>query len=79
MKLDYPTILINFLSEYAAFTPFNFRNATSQVITDPENGHYLLVCLGWQDERYLYNTVFHFDLEDNKPPTHIHFFRLNHI
>lgn len=66
MKLDYPTILINFLSEYAALTPINFPNATNQVVTDPENGHYLLVRLGWQDDRYHYNTVFHFDLKGNK-------------
>lgn len=66
MKLDYPTALCNFLSEYATLTPVNFRNATNQVIADQENGHYLLVRFGWQENRYLYNTVFHFDLEENK-------------
>jgi len=65
-NIDNSTALINFLSEYAAITPINFRNANSQVITDPENGHYLLVRLGWQDDRYLYNTVFHFDLKGDK-------------
>ena len=65
-KKDYRTTLLTFLSEYAAITPVNFRNATSQVITDHENGHYQLVRFGWQENRYLYNTVFHFDLEENK-------------
>lgn len=63
---DYQTTLLAFLSEYATITPINFRNATNQVITDHENGHYLLVRFGWQENRYLYNTVFHFDLEENK-------------
>lgn len=66
MQKDYQTALLSFLAEYATLTPINFRNANNQVITDPENGHYLLVRLGWQDDRYLYNTVFHFDLQDNK-------------
>lgn len=65
-NIEYPTALINFLTEYAAFIPINFRNAISQLITDHENGHYLLIRFGWQENRYIYNTVFHFDLEENK-------------
>lgn len=65
-RLNNQTTLLIFLTEYAAFTPINFRNASSQVIPDHENGHYLLVRLGWQDDRYHYHTIFHFDLEENK-------------
>ena len=63
---DYQTALLTFLAEYAAFTPINFPNTTSQVIADRENGHYQLVRFGWQEHRYLYNTVFHFDLEGDQ-------------
>ena len=64
--LNYQTALLTFLAEYAAFTPINFPNATSQVIVDRENGHYQLVRFGWKENRYLYNTVFHFDLEGDQ-------------
>ena len=63
---DYRTALLTFLSEYAAITPINFPNATNQVITDHKNGHYQLVRFGWFENRYFYNTIFHFDLESDK-------------
>jgi XisI protein len=65
-NLNYQTALLTFLAEYAAFTPINFPNATIQVIADRENGHYQLVRFGWKENRYLYNTVFHFDLEGDQ-------------
>jgi hypothetical protein len=65
-NLNYQTALLSFLTEYAAITPINFHNATNQVITDHENGHYQLVRFGWFENRYFYNTVFHFDLQGEK-------------
>lgn len=65
-KLAYETALLSFLEEYAQIKPLNFRNATNQVIADREHGHFQLVRLGWQDGRYVYNTVFHFDLISDK-------------
>ena len=66
MPKSYQTALLTFLTEYAAITPINFRNATNQVITDHENGQYQLVRFGWFENRYFYNTVFHFDLEGDQ-------------
>lgn len=66
MEKDYQTALLTFLSEHATITSINFRNATNQVITDYENGHYQLVRFGWFENCYFYNTVFHFDLEGNQ-------------
>ena len=65
-KLKYESALLSFLAEYARIKPINFPNANNQVIVDRENGHYQLVRLGWQDNRYIYNTVFHFDLAGDK-------------
>jgi hypothetical protein len=65
-KLKYEAALLSFLEEYARIKPINFRNADNQVVVDRENGHYQLVRLGWQEGRYIYNTVFHFDLAGNK-------------
>ena len=65
-KLKYEAALLSFLEEYAHIKPINFRNANNQIIVDRENGHYQLVRLGWQDGRYIHNTVFHFDLLGNK-------------
>jgi hypothetical protein len=66
MQKDYQTALLTFLAEYAAFTPTNFPEATSQVITDHKNGHYQLVRFGWFENCYFYNTIFHFDLEGDQ-------------
>ena len=63
---DYQTALLSFLTEYASITPINFPDATNQVITDHENGHYQLVRFGWFENRHFYNTVFHFDLEGDQ-------------
>lgn len=63
---DYQTALLTFLTEYVSIIPINFRNATNQVITDHENGHYQQVRFGWFENRYFYNTVFHFDLEGDQ-------------
>lgn len=65
-NLSYQTAILSILSGYAAITPINFPNATNQVITDHENGHYQLVRFGWFENRYFYNTVFHFDLEGDQ-------------
>ncbi len=65
-KLKYESALLSFLEEYARIKPINFPKANNQVIADRENGHYQLVRLGWQDSRYIYNTVFHFDLVKDK-------------
>jgi hypothetical protein len=65
-KLKYESAMRSFLEEYARIKPINFRNAENQVIIDRENGHFQLVRLGWQDGRYIHNTVFHFDLVENK-------------
>jgi XisI protein len=65
-KLIYEKALLSFLEEYAEVKPFNFPNAINQVIADRENGHYQLVRMGWLDNRYFYNTVFHFDLVEEK-------------
>ena len=65
-NLKYEAALLSFLEEYANIKPINFRNATNQVVVDRENGHYQLVRLGWQENRHIYNTVFHFDLLGDK-------------
>jgi XisI protein len=65
-KLKYETAILSFLGEYAQIKPINFKNANNQVIVDRDNGHYQLVRMGWQGEKYIYNTVFHFDLVGTK-------------
>lgn len=65
-KLNHERAILAFLEEYARIKPINFRNATNQVIADKANGHYQLVRMGWQDGRYIHNTVFHFDLLGEK-------------
>ena len=65
-KLKYKDAILSFLEEYAQIKPVNFRNANNQIVVDRENGHYQLVRMGWQGTKYIYNTVFHFDLIGDK-------------
>lgn len=39
---------------------------TIQTIFDDENGHYVLIHLGWQDNQWVYGVPLHLDLIENR-------------
>ena len=60
---QYQRILQQLLEEYAQHKPVNLPDVDNQVLIDKERGHFQLVRVGWNDELFVRNTVFHFDLK----------------
>ncbi len=63
---QYQDIIIAYLQEYAKIKPANMPDIDSYVIIDRENSHFQLLQSGWQDARYIFTVVFHFDIKDGK-------------
>lgn len=61
----YRQILLDLLQQWAAYTPVNLSEAEAQVIADLQRDHFQLVRLGWRDDAFVHNTVFHFDIKAN--------------
>lgn len=62
---QYRQILLDLLEQWAAYTPVNISEHEGQIIADVQRDHYQLVRIGWQDKRFIHNTVFHFDIKAN--------------
>ncbi|TAK29811.1 MAG: XisI protein [Saprospiraceae bacterium] len=54
------------LQEYAKIKPANQPDVDSYVIADRENNHFQLLQTGWQNHRYVFAVVFHFDIRNGK-------------
>ncbi len=61
----YRAIIQKILADYAAI-PYANLDLKTQTIFDTANDHYLLVNVGWQGQRYLYNCIVHLDIIINK-------------
>ena len=61
----YRQILLDLLQHWAAYTPVNLSEAEAQVIADLQRDHFQLVRLGWRDDAFVHNTIFHFDIKAN--------------
>ena len=62
----YQDILKQLLSEYAERFNQGTKGVSAQVIIDTERNHYQLLRLGWDNSRYTFSVVFHFDIKDGK-------------
>ncbi len=62
----YQDILVAYLKDYAKIKPANMPDIDSYVITDWENNHFQLLQTGWNNHRYVFTVVFHFDIKDGK-------------
>jgi XisI protein len=64
--LKYETAILSFLNEYAQIIPANLKKTENRVIADKTNHHYQLLRLGWQNDEHIFQTIFHFDIIDDK-------------
>lgn len=64
--LKYAKAILQFLNDYAHVIPYGFKNVRNQVVADRKNRHYQLVRFGWQDNKHIHYTVFHFNIIDGK-------------
>jgi hypothetical protein len=66
---DYRTHIQELLKLYAGFKP-RMRDSVCeyerQVILDPENDHYQLVDVGWDNYNRIHHCVLHLDIKDGK-------------
>ena len=64
--VKYQGILLNYLRNQAKIKPANMPDIDSHVIADLENNHFRLLQTGWQNHRYVFTVVFHFDIKNGK-------------
>ena len=66
-KLEkYQKILIGYLTEYAKRKPVNLPDVENQVIADITNNHFQFTYVGWQDDKFIFSTILHFDIKNDK-------------
>jgi XisI protein len=62
----YQQILYTFLKEYAQHPYENVPEIEFQLIADYENNHFQLVAVGWEKNKFIHETIFHFDIKNGK-------------
>lgn len=62
----YQNAIIALLEEYAAVKPANMPNVEHQILADLKRNHFALIRLGWEDNRFVYHCVMHFDIKNGK-------------
>ncbi|MGI2907271.1 XisI protein [Tolypothrix sp. VBCCA 56010] len=65
-RLKYQQIIKNILKEHAEYRACIPDSYDSQVLFDDERGRYLVLDIGWSDDKYLHATPIHLDLIDDK-------------
>jgi len=64
-RITYQHIIKTVLSEHAAYRS-QWGGAHSQVVFDDQRGRYLVLDIGWDDNKYWHITPIHLDLIDDK-------------
>lgn len=59
----YQKLISDLLREYAALPGANSPGLEDQVMLDFENNHFQLVTVGWDDGKFIYLPLFHFDIK----------------
>lgn len=65
-QLKYKNIIKNVLLEYAKYRASIPDSYDSQVLFDDERGRYLVLDIGWDNDKYLHATPIHIDLIGDK-------------
>jgi hypothetical protein len=65
-RLNYRDIIKKILQEHAEYRASLPDSYDSQVLFDDERGRYLVLDIGWNDDKYLHTTPIHIDLIADK-------------
>jgi hypothetical protein len=65
-RLNYQDIIKKILQEHAQYRASLPDSYDSQVLFDDERGRYLVLDIGWNDDKYLHTTPLHLDLISDK-------------
>jgi hypothetical protein len=61
----YRQIIETVLKEYAR-VPYAYGDIHTEVVFDRKNDHYLLVNVGWRNDRRIHGSIVHIDIIDGK-------------
>ncbi len=62
----YQEIIISLLEEYAAIPPSYPTTLRDELILDTQRNHFQLITVGWEDQRFVHEAIFHLDIIDEK-------------
>lgn len=62
----YQKVIIAFLEEYAKYPYQNMPEIEFQIIADRERNHFQLISIGWEQHKFIHDTIFHFDIKNEK-------------
>ena len=61
----YQQVIETALREYAS-VPYAYGDIQTRIVLDRLNNHYLLVNVGWQDDRRIHGSIVHIDIINAK-------------
>ena len=64
--IKYQQILLEFLKEYEAYWNGSNDPLDYKIIADSERNSYQLLHIGWNEDDYHYNCIYHFDIIEGK-------------
>ena len=59
----YQEIIISIIERFANQKYANMPNVESQILIDEKRHHYQLISIGWYDDNFIYDVIFHFDIK----------------
>lgn len=62
----YKELINEILEKYANRTPVNKPNVEYQQVVDEKRKQYILLAVGWHEQEYVHNWIFHLELKDGK-------------
>ncbi|MGF1676234.1 MAG: XisI protein [Rivularia sp. (in: cyanobacteria)] len=63
--LNYRQIIENILTEYVK-VPYSHRELSSELIIDKKENNYLVMTLGWEEEKRVHGCIIHIEIIDDK-------------
>lgn len=63
---SYQNFILQLLEAYAAIPPSYPTTLKDEVVADKQGNHFQLLTLGWENGRFIHETVFHLDIIDGK-------------
>ena len=63
---QYQQIITQLLEEYAAIPPSYPTKLRDEVVADTVRNHFQLVSLGWEENKFIHEVIFHLDIIEGK-------------
>lgn len=70
IKTKYSQIIKSKLNEIAQSSIANLPDLKTELIIDKNKNHYILLDMGWQDNEFIHEWVFHIEIKNDKVWVH---------